>query len=347
MSRRVSSGKLFRVRSSDLVVGDPARHRAGTAIRAALVLLSVFAVVTWWTKETPSLDLRQPWQDDPYDVVVSLDFVVLPVLVLLGAARTQLCRRFSTLPSRRIVDLLRVCGVAVGVCLLTQAAEWIAVALRLHHARWNVATLWQVIGLLVGTLAMTAAASRLRAASHAVRRVSSPGPQPDWLTDTVALGLHASEKLGRYGTYASRLVRWIDVRILARVRERPVWTAVVVAAVLSLPIVAAKVVLEGYRPALALFSFLLPAMALFALIVIAGQYLRVVAPRSELRSPGVTATVVSCLSGPALFAFNDSLLPRDQTVAGLYVLLVTGAMIGGLATLLVLHAINRVQRSRE
>lgn len=236
---------------------------------------------------------------------------------------------------------------AVGVCLLTQAAEWIAVALHLHHARWSVATLWQVIGLLVGTLAMTAAASRLRAASHAVRQVSSPGPQPDWLTDAVALGLHASEKLSRHGTYASRLVRWINARILARVRQRPVWAAVVVAAVLALPIVAAKVFVEGYPPALALFSFLLPAMAVFALIVIAGQYLRVVAPCSDLRSPGVTATVVSCLSGPALFAFHDSLLPREQTVAGLYVLLVTGAMIGGLATLLVLHAINRVQRSRN
>ncbi|MDQ2897607.1 MAG: hypothetical protein M3Y09_18540, partial [Actinomycetota bacterium] len=129
------------MRSSELVVGDPARRRAGTAILAALALVSVFTFVTWLTKEMPSLDLRQPWQDDPYDLLVSLDFVVLPVLVLLGAARTQLCRRYSSLPSRRIADLLRVCGAAVGVCLTTQAAEWVAVALRLHGASWNAATL--------------------------------------------------------------------------------------------------------------------------------------------------------------------------------------------------------------
>lgn len=312
----------------------------------SLALVSVFAIVNWFAKETPSLDLRQPWQDDPFDVLVSLDFVVLPGLLLLGALRTQLCRRYSTLPSRRVVDLLRVCGAAVGVCLITQAAEWVAVALRLHHASWNAATLGQVMALLAGTIAMMAAAARLRAASRAVQQASDPGPQPDWLADTVALGLNASGKLKRFAPYAIQLVRWVDLRILTRVRERPVWASMLVGAALALPFVAAKIVLEGYPPALALFSFLLPAMALFALIVIIGRYLRVVAPRSDFRPPGVTAAVVSCLTGPALFAFHDSLLPRNQTVAELYVLLVAGATAGGLATLLMLRAIDHVQSSR-
>jgi hypothetical protein len=331
---------------SKLAVGDVARRRAGTAVFVSLALVSVFAVVNWFTKETPSLDLRQPWQDDPFDVLVSFDFVVLPMLVLLGALRSQLCRRYSTLPSRRVVDLLRVCGAAVGACLITQAAEWIAVALRLHHASWNAATLGQVIALLAGTIAMTAAAARLRAVSRAVHQVSDPGPQPDWLADTVALGLRASGKLERFGPYAIQLVRWVDLRILTRVRERPVRASMLVGAALALPIVAAKIVLEGYPPALALFSFLLPAMTLFALIVIIGRYLRIVAPRSDPRPPGVTAAVVSCLTGPTLFAFHDSLLPRDQTAAELYVLLVIGAAIGGLATLLVLRATDHVQGSR-
>lgn len=204
------------VRNSELVVDDPARRRAGTAVYLSLAVVSVFAVVTWFTKEMPSLDVRQPWQDDPYDVVVSLDFVVLPLLVLLGATRTQLCPRYSALPSRRIVDLLRVCVAAVGACLVTQAAEWVAVVLRLHHASWNAATLGQVMALLAGTVAMTAAVARLRAASRGVLQVSDPGPQPDWLADTVALGLHASARLDRYGPYANRLVRWVDLRILTR-----------------------------------------------------------------------------------------------------------------------------------
>lgn len=184
----VCPGKLVLVQGSELVVGDPARRRAGTAIVASLALVSVFAAVSWLTKATASLDLHQPWRDDPYDVLVSLDFVALPVLVLMGAARTQLCRRYSLLPSRRIVDPIRVSRVAVGACLLTQAAEWIAVVLRLHYSSWNAATLWQVMALVVGTLGMTVAAARLRTAAHAVQQISRPGQQPDWLADTVTLG---------------------------------------------------------------------------------------------------------------------------------------------------------------
>lgn len=201
--------KACLVPSHELVVGDPARRRAGTAVFLSLALVSVFAFLTWFTKETPSLDLRQPWQNDPYDVVVSLDFVVLPVLVVLGGTRAQMCRRYSALPSRRIVDLLRVCGVAVGVCLTTQAAEWVAVALRLHRASWDAATLGQVIVLLAGTMVMVAAGVRLRAASRVVQQVSDPGSQPDWLADTVALGLCVSGKLKCLGPCAGRLVRMV------------------------------------------------------------------------------------------------------------------------------------------
>jgi hypothetical protein len=331
------------VRSHELSVGDPARRFAGTVVFVSLALVSVFAAITWFTKETPSLDLRQPWQDDPFDVVISFDFVVLPVLVLLGGARSQLCRRYSALPSRRLVDLLRVCGTAVGACLITQAAKWGAVALRLHHASWTTATLAQIIALLVGTVAMVAAGVRLRAASRAVRQASDPESQPDWLADTVALGCGVSGRLKRFGPRASLFVMWVDLHLLARVRQRPVWASVLAAAALALPFAAAKIVLEGYPPALVVFSFLLPAAALFALIVIVGRYLRIVAPRSDLRPPGVTVAVVSCLTGPALFAFHDSLLPQDQTVTELFVLLVVGAIIGGVATLLALRAIDCIK----
>ena len=58
------------VRCTELAVGEPARRRAGLAIIASLALAAVFAAVTVVSKETPALDLRQPWQDDPYDVPV-------------------------------------------------------------------------------------------------------------------------------------------------------------------------------------------------------------------------------------------------------------------------------------
>ena len=69
------------VLSVELAVGEPVRRLAGRAIVASLAVAAVFGVVTVVSKETPALEVRQPWQDDPYDVLVSLDFVALPLLV--------------------------------------------------------------------------------------------------------------------------------------------------------------------------------------------------------------------------------------------------------------------------
>ncbi len=143
--------------------------------------------------------MRQPWQDDPYDLLVSLDFVVLPLLVATGVLRFQLCRRYSVLPARRLVDLLRICGAAVGACLVTELGEWIAVALGLHRAAWDAATFWQVVALMASTVAMVGVGLLLRSATHAVDRVARPAAQPDWLADAVTLGLRASGVL-RQGT---------------------------------------------------------------------------------------------------------------------------------------------------
>jgi hypothetical protein len=57
---------------SDLPVGHPVRRSAALALRVGFVVATVFAVVTIVSKEIAALNAPQPWQDDPYDVVVSL-----------------------------------------------------------------------------------------------------------------------------------------------------------------------------------------------------------------------------------------------------------------------------------
>jgi hypothetical protein len=72
------------VRGTELAVGEPVRRYAGLVIFSSLALASLFAAVTVVSKVMPALNLREPWQDDPYDGLVSLDFVLLPLLVALG-----------------------------------------------------------------------------------------------------------------------------------------------------------------------------------------------------------------------------------------------------------------------
>lgn len=63
--------------------GSPQRARAGRASFASLAVTMAFAGVTWLVKEMPALDASQPRQDDPFDVLVSLDFAVQAFLVVM------------------------------------------------------------------------------------------------------------------------------------------------------------------------------------------------------------------------------------------------------------------------
>jgi len=316
-----------------LAVGDPARRRAGLVIIASLALAAVFAAVTVLSKETPALDTRQPWHDDPYDVLVSLDFVVLPLLVAIGVLRMQLCRRYKQLPARRLVDLLRVSGAALGVCLVTEVAEWASVALGRHRATWTAVTYSQVVVLAVLTAATIGVCVLVHRAARVVAPLARPAAQPDWLADGVALALCATRVLGRHRGWGLMVVRWTDGQVVARVRAHPVAAAGLLAVVLALPFVTAKILLEGYPASLVLLSFVFVAATLFALVVVVGAYLRVVA--RPLAPPAWLFTVVvACTAGAVAFAFHDSLL-ADQTVTQLSALYFGAGIAAGISGLAV------------
>ena len=314
--------------------GSRERDRAGRAVFAALAVTVAFGAVTWWTKETPALDRSQPWQDDPYDVIVSLDFVMLPFLVAMIAWRVLLCRRRSALPARRLVDVLRACGVGVGVCIATEVAEWTALALGLHRPLWTASTAWQVAGLAGFTAAGIWVGVLLARAGHGVRLAAHPADQPDWVADLVTFGLLASRRLPRGGKSGRAVVRLVDTQVTSRVRRHPVASAALLACMCALPYTATKILLEGYPPLLVLVSFALPAAALFAFVMVAGRYLRILAP-SRARVPAwLPVIVVGCSTGTILFAFHDS-TPAWQTPIGLNALLFGGGLAGAGATWLV------------
>lgn len=282
---------------------------------ASLGIAAMFAAITVVSKEASALNLRQPWQDDPYDVPVSLDFVVLPLLVALGALRVQLCMRCEPLPSRRLLDLLRVSSAALGVCAATQAAEWVAVLLGRHRASWTVSTTWQVTVLAVLTVATVGAWVMVRLAARTVTSASAVAGQPDWLSDSVALAVRASGVFG-LGVPAKAVIGWVDAQLITRIRTHPVAAAGIFAAGLAAPFVAAKVVLEGYPAPLVLLVSAFVTAALFAVVVVLGAYLRVVEPRTIPTPVWVSSTVVACAAGCVAFALHDSLLAQ-QTVGGL------------------------------
>ena len=244
----------------------------------------------------------------PYDVLVSLDFVALPLLVVMGVLRVQLCRRYEPVPARRVVDLLRVCRVAVGLSLVTQAAEWIAVALGRNSGRWTAGTSWQVVALGALTVATIGSCVLLERARRGVSRATHAAAQPDWLADAVALSMREARLLGPLRELARSAVRWTDRRVIDRVRAHPIAAAALIAAVLTIPEVAAKIVLERYPASLVVFVFAVSTASLFALVVLVGAYLHVVAPTRARPSVWLCAAVVACTAGTLAVAFRDPLL---------------------------------------
>lgn len=327
----------------ELAVGDVSRSQAGRAIVTALALTAAYAAGNWLTKETPTFYLRQPWQDDPYDVLVSLDFVILPLLVISGGLRVLLCRRYSALPVRRLIDLLRIGRVSLAICLVTEIGQWISVALGRHRAMWDSTTGWQVAGLVAFTIGTISSLIQIQSATKAVALSGAPGAQPDWLADAVSFGIRTSRVLGRRRDRAVSTMRWIDIHLIGRVRRRPVATAAILSVLLSLPIVAVKIISEGYPPAYVVVSFVFPAASLFALIALIGRYLRIIAPRAEGTPRWISVTIVACIGGALVFAFHNALLSQ-QTGFGLNALFFGGSMAAGLLALCIQLAFRAFHR---
>ncbi|PYI64008.1 hypothetical protein CVV68_22805 [Arthrobacter livingstonensis] len=317
-----------------LEVGDRVRARAGIAIMVSLGLAIVFALLTWWTKEVSTFEVRQPWQDDPFDVATSLDYAIIPGLVIAGALRVQLCRRNKPLPARRVADLLRLSLVVLLVVAATQASEWTAVALGLHRRQWNIDTVWQLAVLAALSAATVAAGTRVITATRALRARNWQGDQPDWLADAALLALRWARLLAWHprSTYAA--VRWVDTTFFSRIRTHPVGAAGVLSCALAVPFVLSKVLLEGYPPLLALLSFALPAAGLFAFITAAGRFLRIVPRRPSSVAIWPSVLVAGCAAGPVVFAFHDSLL-SDPSPFAIDALLFGGGLVGALICLMV------------
>jgi hypothetical protein len=311
---------------TDLPVGHRARGSAALALRLAFVVATVFAVVTVVSKESAALNASQPWQDDPYDVLVSLDFAILPLLVVIGVSRIFLCRRDEPLPSRRVADLLRVSSAALGVCLATQVAEWVAVALGRHRGDWTGSTTWQILLLALLTASTVAAGVLTLRAGRAVVRATVCGAQPDGLSDLITAGLQVCARLG--ATRASAVIAGVDRVIVPRVRLHPVAAAY------------GLVALEGYPLDLVLVVTAFVSACLFAFVIVSGSYLHVVAPRPSGPSTIVVSAVAGCACGATLFAFHDSLL-REQNTSGLAWLLFGGGLAGAAITAALHQALRR------
>jgi hypothetical protein len=331
-----------------LPVGAAVRDRAGRALLGAALLGTAFTLFAALTTQDRAVRVHSPWQDDPYDALVSFTQLLVPVMVAAGVARAQLCRRLEPLPAARLDGLVRAARLVALLVGATVGVDLVAVALGTHREAWTSVT--ASISLAAGALVVASALVWLR-----LRTVTVPGGRgagPDWAADAGAL-------LRGAATWLSPLapLRWcaarVDGLVDGWVRPRPV------AAALALALAAGGLesAVIGWREkgfgALFAFVAVMEVTSIFSALVAANGYLRLLRvdrPLTPMRRLLVVTVTSACFGLSLAVAFRDPLwrlLGRGaevQTLGQLEAVAAAGAGLAGLLALLVLLA--RQARSR-
>ena len=161
----------------------PGRLGSLAAVLATIGTAALFEALTVLATQDKAVRSVSPWQDDPYDVLVSFTQIIVPALVLVIAVRLPLWRA-SGAPDRQ-QETVRAAAVLVALLGLTQAAEWAAVFTGAHASAWNGRT-----ELLIGGLALSSLLTMVVAGL--LIRVRQPRGghgqwRHDWLGDAVLI----------------------------------------------------------------------------------------------------------------------------------------------------------------
>jgi hypothetical protein len=318
-----------------------------------LLLVLTFYAVTWVSKYWSPLYDEQPWSQDPYQATVYFDFVLLPVLAAAGLARSVLYLH-RPLPLRCGEDLLRLARLCVALVMGTLVAEWVAVAL--YARAWTASALVQVVLLGALTACGVGVAWLLRRATSQRwidQSVDVPGPAPDWLDDAVSVSLRVGTKSKLVSPDRVRALAQQCVTPLSWVRRHPVVAAAVVSLILAMGADGTQVVLEGYSPMMAVIFVAVTAGGLFAFVLVAGAYLRVVRTGGDRpkNGPLVHAIIAAAVALPVVTAFRDplwGLVGADPATAGtgqLGELLLLGAGLIFVSVWALEHPIRRQHRA--
>lgn len=338
---------------SEMSHKDPAYRQVSRALIGSIVLSAGFCLYIFFAKETPSLYVHEPWQDDPYDALISFEFVVLPVLTVLCACRFLLSARDAAVPGRRIVDLVRGCYLLNGIVAVTVAAEWLSVFLGTHPADRSPVT--------AGVLAVLAAFSAanlliLILLAVAFKRIRGRGPsagQPDWLADGLLFLELIAGAFGPLGKPMRVVTDWANRAATRWIRRYPLSFLAIVSVVLAILGGAVQIIREGYGPEFATYFLTVNGASYYAFFAIANGYLGLIAAAPIAHHPGRLAVITTTASIPLVTAFRQFLggivgaTENNTTAAQLYLLTALVAAATAAVTVVISLIVRRLAPSQR
>jgi hypothetical protein len=187
-------------------------RQAQAAMRSTLlvsvlnaVVFTVFAYVTTQVKPVRHVS---PWQDDPYDSVVSHTMFFVPIVTALIVMRMLVDCRNRPLPLDRATQLLRATLISAVLVTATYAADCVAVIARADRAMWDGGTRWLISALAVASLPTWVTWAKLARMRGLLPRPSDDGVLGDWLDDALPLVNLLAARLPPAG----RIAEWLERR---------------------------------------------------------------------------------------------------------------------------------------
>ncbi|MFD8395373.1 hypothetical protein ACFV2N_40810 [Streptomyces sp. NPDC059680] len=303
--------------------------RASSAVVwASLGAAGVFEALTVLETQDKTVRAASPWQDDPYDVVVSLAQFAVPMLALVIALRLLAWRAPGG--AERVRQTARAAGAMVTLVGLTVVSEWAAVIARTPASSSGTWASVLIGGLVVNSVLTVVAAVSL-GRCHRWRR-SSGGWRNDWLGDAVFLCRRIPI-----------LRRWVGPDAAVWARRRALTVFITLSTLAAAAITGAQAVGERWTdPLLVVWMLIVVATSNLTFCVISNAVAGFIArpPRTRARRIAETSAVAGCVAISAATAFRDTLSPVFGTGSLTSVPALAALTLGaGLATSLVTAAL--------
>jgi hypothetical protein len=268
---------------------DESRRASPAVILASLGVAFLFEALTLVATQDTRVRATSPWQDDPYDAMVSVAEFTVPMLALVIALRLLAWRAPGGPDRERQTVRAALAMTALVGCTL--AAEWAAVVVGAHAPYRDTWTSLLIGGLVVASAATVAVTVPL------VRRRGSYGPwRHDWLGDVVLV-------CGRVPVVR----RWVTLRAAAWVRRRALTVFVVLSVLAAVGLAGSLAVGERWtNPLLIAWALVVVTTSNLAFCVIGNAVAGFVA-RPPGRRAAETSVVAGCLAIQLTVAFRDAL----------------------------------------
>ncbi|MCW2917430.1 MAG: hypothetical protein JWN52_5498 [Actinomycetia bacterium] len=336
----------------------PADHAARPTVRVALWLSAVLAVAFvafgYVTTQDKAVRAGSPWQNDPYDGVISFTLFLVPAVILLMLVRMSLRRGGEPQPLFRIDQLLRASVMGTVLVAATMVTDWLAVAVRADREVWDHHTPWLVASLVpLSVLTLLSAWLQVRA----FRKLPSRGDQRsdgDWLDDLKALMDRVAPRLpaalrsgegGAIGFVRGHIVAF--AALLSVVSSLGYTTIVVVSESWTNPLLMATVVGVSFG---VFFAFCLLSNAVLHIAVPRDGSGRRPAPMGRRQRAAYRALIAGLIAMPTAAFMRDSIWSllmghRDEvSTAGQWAgLVAVSGLVVGFATFFIALAASKPQ----